>query len=72
MCRNWSQVLGCLDEMSTFYGQLDLYKYSSTVDHKTLLTLNGGGPWAGNFKSYSAIVEKTTFNVTGLFSLLCL
>ena len=42
MCRNWGQVLGLFDEISSFYGQLDLYKHSSTVDRKTLLTLNGG------------------------------
>jgi len=65
MCRNQSKVLGCFDEMSSFYGQLDLYKHSSTVDRKTLLTLNGGGSWARNFKSYSANMEKTAFNVTG-------
>lgn len=65
MCRNRSQVLGCFDEMSSFYGQLDLYKHSSTVDRKTLLTLNGGGSWARNFKSYTGIMEKTAFNVTG-------
>ena len=69
MCRYRSQVLGCFDEMSTFYGQLDLYKHSSTVDRKTLLTLNGGGPWARNFKSYSANMEKTAFNVTGFIQL---
>ena len=40
MCRNHSQILGLFDEMSTFYGHLDLYKHSSTVDRKTLLTLN--------------------------------
>ena len=50
--------------MSSFYGQLDLYKHSSTVDRNTLLTLNGGGSWSQNFKSYSATVEKTAFNVT--------
>ena len=65
MCRNRSQVLDCFDEMSSFYGQLDLYKHSSTVDRKTLLTLNGGGSWARNFKSYTGIMEKTAFNVTG-------
>ena len=65
MCRNRGQVLGLFDEMSTFYGQLDLYKHSSTVDRKTLLTLNGGGSWARNYKSYSASMEKTAFNVTG-------
>ena len=70
MCRNQSQVLGCFNEMSTFYGQLDLYKHSSTVDRKTLLTLNGGEPWARNFKSYSGNMEKTLSMLLGLFSLL--
>ena len=65
MCRNRGQILGLFDEMSSFYGQLDLYKHSSTVDRKTLLTLNGGGSWSQNFKSYSATMEKTAFNVTG-------
>ena len=65
MCRNRGQVLGLFDEMSSFYGQLDLYKHSSTVDRKTLLTLNGGGSWSRNFKSYSAHIDKTAFNVTG-------
>ena len=64
MCRNRCQILGLFDEMSSFYGQLDLYKHSSTVDRKTLLTLNGGGSWARNFKSYSANMNKTAFNVT--------
>ena len=66
MCRNRGQILGLFDEMSSFYGQLDLYKHSSTVDGKTLLTLNCGGSWSRNFKSYSATMEKTTSNVTGL------
>ena len=65
MCRNRGQVLGLFDEMSSFYGQLDLYKHSSTIDRKTLLTLNGGGSWSRNFKSYSAHIDKTAFNVTG-------
>lgn len=42
---NRCQVLGMFDELSCFYGQLDLYKHSSTVDRKTLLTLNGEGSW---------------------------
>lgn len=65
MLRNRCQLLGMFDELSCFYGQLDLYKHSSTVDRKTLLTLNGGGPWGRNFKSYSANMESTAFNVTG-------
>ena len=64
MCRNRSQILGCFDELSTFYRQLDLYKHSSTVDRKTLLMRNGGGPWTRNFKTYTGIMEKTAFNVT--------
>jgi hypothetical protein len=46
-------MIGLFDEMSSFYGQLDLYKHSSTVDRKTLLILNGGGAWARNSRSYS-------------------
>ena len=65
MCCNRGQILGLFDEMSSFYGQFDLYKHSSTVDRKTLLTLNGGGSWSQNFKSYSAAMVKTAFNVTG-------
>ncbi len=65
MCRNRGQILGLFDEMSSFYGQLDLYKHSSTMDRKTLLTLNGGGSWARNYKSYSASMDLTSFNVTG-------
>ncbi len=66
LARNGGQVLGCFDEMSSFYGQLDLFKHTgSTVDRKTLLTLNGGGAWSRNFRSYSASVPKTAFNITG-------
>ena len=66
LARNNGQVLGCFDEMSSFYGQLDLFKHmGSTIDRKTLLTLNGGGSWSRNFKNYSATVEKTAFNITG-------
>ena len=65
MSRSNGQVLGCFDEMCSFYGQLDLYKHSSTMDRNTLLTLNGGGPWTRNFKSYTGSIPKTAFNVTG-------
>ncbi len=51
--------------MSTLYGQLDLYKHASTMDRKTLLTLNGGGAWARNFKSYTGRISNTAFNITG-------
>ena len=40
MSRNGSQILGLFDEMSTMYGQLDLYKQSGSVmDSKMLITL---------------------------------
>ena len=65
MLRNECKLLGMFDELSCFYGQLDLYKHCSTVDRKTLLTLNGGGSWGRNFKSYSGHMESTAFNVTG-------
>ena len=35
------------------------------MDRKTLLTLNGGGSWGRNFKSYSGYMERTAFNITG-------
>ena len=60
-----ARYFGLFDKMSSFYGQLDLYKHLSTVDRKTLFILNGGGSWTRNFKSYSANVEKTAFSVTG-------
>ncbi len=65
MCRNRGHILWLFDEMSSFYRQLDLYKHLSTMDRKTLLTLNGGGSWARNYKSYSASMDLTSFNVTG-------
>ena len=58
-------VLGLFDEMSTFYGQLDLHKYSSSIDRKTLISLNGGGSWMRNYKSYTASMDKTAFNISG-------
>ena len=66
MRNNGGQMLGLFNEMSTLYGQLDLFKHSSsTMDRKTLITLNGGGLWSRNYRSYSADVEKTAFNIAG-------
>lgn len=68
MKRNGGQVLGIFDEMSSLYSQLDLFKHSnSTLDRKTLITLNGGGAWSRNYRSYSGVIEKTAFNITGEF-----
>lgn len=66
MSRNRGQVLGMFDEMSSFYGQLDLFKHSSsTIDRKTLLRLNGGMSWGRNFRNYSGNIPRTAFNITG-------
>ena len=54
------------DEMSTMYGQLDLYKQSGSVmDRKTLITLNGGSSWSRNYRNYSASMSQTAFNMAG-------
>ena len=59
MRRNGSQMLGLFDEMSTLYGQLDLYRHSGFVmDRKTLITLNGGSSWSRNYRNYSAMMKK--------------
>ena len=66
MKRNGGQMLGLFDEMSSLYAQLDLFKHgNSTMDRKTLITLNGGGAWARNYRSYTAVLEKTAFNIAG-------
>ena len=66
MKRNGSHILGLFDEMSTLYGQLDLYKQSGSVmDRKTLITLNGGSSWTRNYRNYSASMSKTAFNISG-------
>lgn len=47
------------------------FTYQSNVgsdfDKKTLIALNGGGPWTRNFRSYSATLPKTAFNFTGTY-----
>ena len=66
MKRNGSQILGLFDEMSTMYGQLDLYKQSGSImDRKTLITLNGGSLWSRNYRNYSASMSETGFNIAG-------
>ena len=66
MKRNGSQILGLFDEMNTMYGQVDLYKQSGSVmDRKTLITLNGGSSWSRNYKTYTASMKQTAFNMSG-------
>ena len=65
LSRNSGRVLGAFDEMSSFYGQLDLFKHSgSTLDRKTLLSLNSGSSWCRNFLNYTGTIDKTAFNLT--------
>ena len=46
LSRNNGQVLGAFDEITSFYGQLDLFKRTgSTIDRKTLLSLSSGSSW---------------------------
>ena len=66
LSRNNGQVLGAFDEITSFYGQLDLFKHTgATIDRKTLLSLNSGSSWCRNFRNYSGTIEKTAFNLTG-------
>ena len=66
MKRNGSQILGLFDEMSTMYSQLVLYKQSGSVmDRKTLITHNGGSSWSRNYKTYTASMKQTAFNMSG-------
>ena len=66
MKRNGSQTLGLFDEISTIYSQLDLYKQlGSVMDRKTLITLNGGSSWSRNYKTYTASMKQTAFNMSG-------
>ena len=39
----------------------------SDFDKKTLITLNGGGSWTRNFRSYTATIPQTAFNITGSY-----
>jgi len=66
MKMNASQVLGFLDEISSLYAQLNLFKNSGSVmDRKTFITLNGGSSWTRNYRNYSASMSKKGFNICG-------
>ena len=52
--------------MSTMYEQLDIYKHAgSRQDRSTLLKLYNGGSLAQTFRSVSARVTQTAFNMAG-------
>ena len=52
--------------MSTRYEQLDIYKHAgSRQDRYTLLKLYNGSSWASTFRTVSARVPRTAFNMSG-------
>ena len=66
MASNHGTALGLYDEMSTMYEQLDVYKHAgSRQDRYTLLKLYNGSSWARTFRSVSARVPRTAFNMCG-------
>ena len=66
MANNKGAALGLYDEMSTMYEQLDVYKHAgSRQDRSTLLKLYSGSSWARTFRSVSARVPHTQFNMSG-------
>ena len=59
-------MLTLYDEMTTFYGLLDLFKPNgSTNDRKTLLNLYNGSKWTRNFRSVQGKMATTCFNIAG-------
>ena len=66
MSRNGNKVLALYDEMTTFYGLLDLFKPNGcSHDRKTLLNLYNGGKWSRNFRSVQGKMNNTSFNIAG-------
>ena len=66
MASNHGTALGLYDEMSTMYEQLDVYKHAgSRQDRYTLLKLYNGSSWSRTFRSVSARVPHTAFNMSG-------
>ena len=66
MASNNGTALGLYDEMSTMYEQLDIYKHAgSRQDRYTLLKLYNGSSWARTFRTVSARVPRTAFNMSG-------
>lgn len=66
MSRNANKILALYDEMTTFYGLLDLFKPNGcSHDRKTLLNLYNGGKWSSNFRSVQGKMTNTSFNIAG-------
>lgn len=66
MANNNGSALGFYDEMSTMYEQLDIYKHAgSRQDRSTFLKLYNRGSWSRTFRSVSARVPITAFNMSG-------
>ncbi len=66
---SYSYLYSCFVEFQHYIIMWFLHGTDTTVgsdfDKKTLITLNGGGSWARNFRCYSATLPRTCFNVTG-------
>lgn len=70
LSRNNGQVLGAFNEITSFYGQLNLFKRTrSTIDRKTLLSLSSGSSWCRNSRNYTVAIEKTAFNLTSFIQI---
>jgi hypothetical protein len=66
MSKNDNKIFALYDEMTTFYGLLDLFKPNgSSTDRKTLLNLYNGGKWFRNFRSIKGSMSNTCFNISG-------
>ena len=66
MSRNTNKILALYDEMTTFYGLLDLFKPNGcSHDRKTLLNLYNGGKWVRNFRRVQGKMNNTSFIIAG-------
>jgi len=61
-----NKILALYDEMTTFYGLLDMFKPNeSSHNRKTLSNLYSGGKWVRYFGSIQRKISNTSFNITG-------
>lgn len=66
MAANNNEAIGIYDELTSIYEQIDNNKGASMQDRKTLLTLNGGGPWTRATKTGGIqSMDTTCFNFCG-------
>ena len=66
MARNGNKILALYDEMTMFYGLLDLFKPNGcSHDRKTSLNSYNGGKWSRNFQTIQGKMNNTNFNIGG-------